>query len=209
MSPSEPTADDLIADWLSPRQAVEILDAAYPPASRVSKQVLLERLRGGMVQAVAAHSVFDGGRQGREVFYKIPSDDWERVDTSDILWITGELTYTRREHGLAGRTTVRHYNVRFEPQGVRAIVANAPKEPAAKPDPDKPEPAQKGPRVTDPHLEAWFDLFTKVYSGTVEDTEDRALESARGMFPGKSVTRDRIRALRGNRPMGRPKKQGS
>jgi hypothetical protein len=99
MPPNDPIADDFIADWLSPRQAVEILDAAYPPASRVSKQVLLQRLRGGMVHAVTGHSVFEGRRQPREVFYKIPSDDWERVDTADILWITGELTYSRKEYG--------------------------------------------------------------------------------------------------------------
>jgi len=113
MSPNDPTADDLIADWLSPRQAIEILDAAYPPTSRVSKQVLLERLRGGMVQAVAGHSAFDGGKQRREVFYKIPADDWRTLIRVDILWITGELTYSRREYGLGDRITVRHYNVRF------------------------------------------------------------------------------------------------
>jgi len=115
MPPNSPTADDLIANWLSPSQAIGILDAAYPPASRVSKEVLLERLRGGMVQAVAGHSVLEGsgGRDSREVFYKIPSDDWERVDTADILWITGELTYRRREYGSRQMRTVRNYNVRF------------------------------------------------------------------------------------------------
>jgi hypothetical protein len=57
----------------------------------------------------------------------------------------------------------------------------------------------------DPHLKAWFELYSQVYQGA-EDTEDRALGSARGMFANKSVSRERIRKLRGARPMGRPKK---
>jgi hypothetical protein len=202
MPPSEPTADDLIADWLSPRQAVEILDAAYPPRAHVSKQVLLERLRVGMVQAVAGHSVFDGGRQTREVFYKIPSDDWGKIDTADILWITGELTYRRREFG-SEHTTVRHYNVRFEPQGVHAIIKSASK--TAEPElasTAEMEPESKGPPVSDDHLKAWFELYRRAYTGPA-DTMANALKSARGMFPGKFVSRDRVRDLAGGRTPGR------
>jgi hypothetical protein len=158
-----------------------------------------------MVQAVAGNSAFDGARRGQEVFYKIPSEDWERVETADILWITGELTYRRREFG-SEYTTVRHYNVRFKPQGVHDIVKSVSQtdatELASRTDVD-PEP--KGPRVSDAHLQAWFEFYKKVHT-EAEDTEDRALESARLNFPGKSVSRDRVRALRGSLRRG-PKRK--
>jgi hypothetical protein len=96
MPSSEPTADDLIADWLSPGQAVEILGGVYKGTGVSARATLLERLRGGMVQAVSAHSSFHGPRERREVFYKIPSDDWENVDTANNVWVTGDLVYTRR-----------------------------------------------------------------------------------------------------------------
>jgi hypothetical protein len=95
--------------------------------------------------------------------------------------------------------------VRFEPQGVHAILRGVSK--ATKPDAtpaadDEPEP--KGPPVSPEALKAWFDLYRRIYTGTA-DTEAMALKSAQGMFPGKSVSRDKIRALRGERPIGRPK----
>jgi hypothetical protein len=60
----------------------------------------------------------------------------------------------------------------------------------------------KGPPVAPDHLKAWFDLYRRVYSGS-SDTEANALDSARGMFPGKSVSRDSVRALRGAQKRGR------
>jgi hypothetical protein len=123
-----PQRDDLtaeeIAGWLTPRQAIEILDAAYENKVSLSRRTLLERLQGGMVQAISNHSVFSN-RARREILYKIPSEDWGNVDTSNNFWTNGDLIYSRRDHGLGDRTTIRHFDVRFEPQGVRAIVASA------------------------------------------------------------------------------------
>ena len=181
MPPNDSTADDLIADWLSPSQAIEILDAAYPPVSRVSKQVLLERLRGGMVQAVAAHSAFDGERKRREVFYKIPSEDWERVDTVDILWITGELTYRRREYGSGEQITARHFNVRFEPEGVRAIIANAAPPNTASQEMQAPSStdANKGGRPRkDWWDDFWIDICRQIYENDLKPARQADLERA-------------------------------
>jgi hypothetical protein len=51
MPPRELTAED-IADWLTPGQAVKMLDAAFQK-SYLSKQALLGRLAGGMAEAVS------------------------------------------------------------------------------------------------------------------------------------------------------------
>ncbi len=55
MPPRELTAED-IADWLTPGQAVKILDAAFQK-SYLSKQALLGRLAGGMAEAVSLQTV--------------------------------------------------------------------------------------------------------------------------------------------------------
>jgi hypothetical protein len=55
MPPRDLTAED-IADWLTPGQAVKILDAAFQ-RSYLSKQALLGRLAGGMAEAVSEQTV--------------------------------------------------------------------------------------------------------------------------------------------------------
>jgi hypothetical protein len=55
-------------------------------------------------------------------------------------------------------------------------------------------------------LKAWFEVYQQAYADTAADTEDMALKSAKGMFPDKHITRAKIRELRGQRPMGRPKR---
>jgi hypothetical protein len=207
MPPRDLTAED-IADWLNPDQAVQILDAVFNKIS-LSRHTLLERLRGGMVQAIAAHSAFDGRRSSRATLYRIPSEDWEKVDTADPFWITGDVTYQRREYGGGDIIIARHFDVRFEPQGVWAIVGKPGISHTTQAQPESSSVAElepKGPRVTEPHLRAWFEFYKTVRS-EAEDTEDRALESARKNFPGKSVSRERVRALRGSQRRG-PKKKG-
>jgi len=60
----------------------------------------------------------------------------------------------------------------------------------------------KGPRVTDGELRAWYDVYRRFYTGAL-DTQDNAYASAKGMFPGKFVARDRVRALFPARKAGR------
>jgi hypothetical protein len=201
------TAKD-IADWLTPSQAVEILDAAFNVSSHLSKKTLLNRLAGGMVIAASAHTVIEDSHPARRILYDlIPSEDWNEIDTLDSFWITGDLAYHRRSYGISGEKLVRHYGVKFEPLGVRAIIPSGAEEPPAMEQQAsaEPEPEPKGPRVSDAHLQAWFEFYKKVHS-EAEDTEDRALESARKNFPGKSVSRDRVRSLRGTQRRG-PKRK--
>jgi hypothetical protein len=204
------TADD-IADWLTPSQAIEILYAEFKDYS-LCIRTLLGRLRGGMVQAVSGHTLIQrAGTDSRKSFYAIPSDHWNNVETNSAGWTTGDFAYEFREHGRSSYLTAQHYGVRFEPQGVHAIVFGSatsaspagrqvPIEPAP-----KPEPEPEGIPVSDAHLQAWFEFYKKVYN-EAEDTEERALESARMNFQGKSVSRERVRALRGSQRRG-PKKK--
>jgi hypothetical protein len=203
MSPRELTADD-IADWLTPGQAVKLLDAAFQK-SYLSKQALLGRLAGGMAEAVSEQTVRnDSGGSRPSRFQKIPAEDWRRIQTTDTCWITGDLIFRRRLPSGTGDETISHYAVRFEPQGVRSLLKNTgnpAKESAAEmPLPASSEP--KGPAVSAAHLQAWFEFYQKIGG---EMREERALVSARLNFSGKSVTRKRIRDLLGPRPIGRPR----
>jgi hypothetical protein len=214
MSPRDLTLED-IADWLTPRQAVKILDTVFQK-SYLSKQALLGRLVGGMAEAVSGQAVKDdrAGHGSRGPVQRIPAEDWRRVQTTDSCWITGDLIFRRRSASGMGDETVSHYAVRFEPQGVRSIISNtgasAKQAPARTPAPapSEPEPSEaersepKGPPVSSAHLQAWFEFYQKIGG---EMREERALESARLNFAGQSVTRKRIRDLLGPRPIGRPR----
>jgi hypothetical protein len=209
MPPRDLTAED-VADWLTPRQAVKILDAAFQK-SYLSKQALLGRLVGGLAEAVAEQTVKadSAGRSSRGPFQKIPAEDWRRIQTTDTCWITGDLVFRRRSSSGTGDETVSHYAVRFEPQSVRSIIGstgNPARERLAEtrsPDPSAAAPSEpKGPPVSSSHLQVWFEFYQKIGG---EMREERALESARLNFPGQSVTRKRIRDLLGPRPLGRPK----
>jgi hypothetical protein len=208
MPPRDLATED-IADWLTPRQAVKILDAVFQK-SYLSKQALLGRLVGGMAEAVAEQTVQnDGGPSSRGLFQKIPAEDWRRIQTTDTCWITGDLVFRRRSPSGMGDETVSHYAVRFEPRGVHSIIGNTGKParepPAEAPAPERPpsEPSKpRGPAVSSAHLQAWFEFYQKIGG---EMREERALQSARLNFSGQSVTRKRVRDLMGPRPIGRPK----
>jgi hypothetical protein len=201
------------ADWLTPSRAVQILNAAYSDPY-LSKLTILEHLRAGMVQAIAEHSALESTRPQHARFVLISSQDWKKVDATDSLWKTGHLTYTFIDENSAFRSngTARHFNVRFEPQGVHAIIKNmeAPaksdassQETDSAPGADSEADYRKLPPAAKAHLEAWYDLYSQVYGGSPQDTLPNAVRSARGMFPGRFVSRDKVRDLAGGRSPGR------
>lgn len=203
------TAED-VADWLTPGQAVKILDAVFQK-SYLSKQALLGRLAGGMAEAASEQTVrnHSADRSSQVLFRKIPAEDWRRIQTTDTCWITGDLIFRRRSPSGMGDETISHYAVRFEPQGVRSIIGNTGKtvtEPSAEtapPTPPQSDPSEpRGPPVSSAHLQAWFEFYQRIGG---ELREERALESARLNFSNQSVTRKRIRDLLGPRPIGRPR----
>jgi hypothetical protein len=211
MPPRDLTLED-IADWLTPRQAVKLLDVVFQK-SYLSKQALLGRLVGGLAEAVARQTVSTGsaGRASPGPFERIPAEVWRKIQTTDTCWVTGDLVFRRRSPSGMGDETVSYYAVRFEPQGVRSIVGDTGK--PARASPAEPPPAEspeaepelsepRGPPVSPAHLQAWFEFYQKIGG---DRREERALESARLNFAGQSITRKRIRDLLGPRPIGRPK----
>jgi hypothetical protein len=187
MAAEQKLTAEAFADWLTPRQALEILDTVLVKTV-LSKQTLIDRLRGGMVQAVSNHSVFEGERNPHQLnLYKIPAEDWDQWMSSDAFWITGDKHYTYKAYGSGDRITARHFDVRFEPQGVNAMVALLAKSPLA------PSPAQTptGPRESDgtriaptgaPRKDWWDDFWIAIcgaiYEGDLKPQRQADLERA-------------------------------
>jgi len=137
------------------------------------------------------------------------------------LWNTSSIACSVPRVGTYN-TTYRLFNVRFDPKGVHkmlppqkyrgiigSVVQGARKRPPqldldspqtskkedATPAPsDEPELSDRDlPPVATAHLDQWAELYKQVYRGT-EDTEPNAIASAKGMFPGKRVSRAKVRA---------------
>jgi hypothetical protein len=202
-----PHPNDTNADWLTPRQAVAILDAAFDQRPAISKAALLQCLRGKQVDAMSftTHVAPDNRAEYATNNYKIPPEDWDKVDWNDTFFATGILVYRKREHGRSDYETIRHFNVKFNPEQVKRVAAPHQTMQAATTAQSLEDDtlASKGPPVSPAHLKAWYEVFQKVYGGSAEDTLDNALKSARGMFPGRFVSRDRVRDLAGGRSPGR------
>jgi hypothetical protein len=137
MSTRDLTVED-IADWLSPSQAIEILNAVYNDA-RLCKETMLEHLRAGMVQAIAEHTAIEAVRPKQISLFLIPAKDWTKVEWHGSCWKTGHLTYNFVDESSMLRSVgkMRHFNVRFEPESVLSIIKNVvPKSPSAPASPE-------------------------------------------------------------------------
>jgi hypothetical protein len=207
--------------WYTPSQARAYAEGCV--GSRASNAIL-QLLASGLVQAQSTSS--STTTEGRAPIAQtgpspIPKRLWKFVsDAETDLWSGGTARF-RVGKGADGPAEFRHFGIKLSkndihrnlprPPPPRAWIEK-PAEPEKPVEPEKqtapgrvedPEPEQRGPPVSPDHLTAWFDLYRKAYSGSVADTEANALASARGMFPGRSVPRDRIRELRGSQKRGR------
>lgn len=177
-----------VADWLTPKDAADILDQVYNDRF-LAKKTLLGRLLGGMVEAASDHSLInDAGRKLSANFILIPDVEWKGIEPTDSFWKTGDLTYMRRsEVSSHQEMTVSHFGVRFEPRGVRDIIRNA-APPLAKAPPAKIRPgSQAAPEITRnkggaPRKEWWDDFWIatcgKIYEGDFKPKSQADLERA-------------------------------
>jgi hypothetical protein len=188
-------------DWIKPSKALARAKAHFGDAYTAA-EALGERLKDGLLGAMAETIVYEepGKPETTTSFAPLAKVVWRHVTGGwhgQMFWRTGNLEVWLDR----GEDRCSLHGILFDPEGLdKFLGAEARPAPPAVPD-SPPEPEQKGPRVPEPLLKEWFAVYSKAYAGT-EDTEDRAVESARGMFPGKSVSRERVRILRGARKRG-------
>ena len=196
MPPRDLTADD-IADWLTPGQAVKILDAVFQK-SYLSKQALLGRLAGGMAEAASEQSVKNDGagsliagpvaeNPGRGLATNSNHghllDDWRSHLQAPVLVRRGggnrqPLCSAIRAAGRA--LDDQEYGQEYRQVSPRTAGSDAFTGVVR----TACYPNRRGRRFPPAHLQAWFEFYQKI-GGDMR--EERALESARLNFPGQSV----------------------
>lgn len=203
-----------VANWLTPREAIQLLEPSFGTDSHsyIAKRALLERLRGPQIRAAATVALPFAPEQTKS--YEIDASDWTNIDEDDLLWTTGDMVFewTTGSGYYIERHTTRHYRVRLDPVGVRAMLPPERLTPAVTSQssaPDTQPAGEKGPPVAAAHLAAWYEAYRKIYGGTPADTEPNAVASARAMFPGKLVSREAVRKVRGSQKPGPKSPQNS
>jgi len=212
----EITAEELEA-WWTPSQALAYA-ATCVDGRPAAANAIWQRLVGGLIETASSSSsatVKDRAPVPKWRPELIPRRFWKQFSKhGSDFWGAGDARFFLPGSGTS--TVYQGFGIKLFPADVRGTFP-PPRPPPKRvwikktPEPEKLaelpkveelEPEQKGPPVSPEHLKAWFDLYQRVYSGPI-DTEANAVASARGMFPGKSVSRDRVRALRGSQKRGR------
>lgn len=174
--------------WLVPAQAQALIDSAFALKDQVkARLVLLGRLRGGKIMAIAETTSYKGDVDTNQQAEKqrLDPDDWEKVSEFDnIFWRTGELTYANKVEHPRGRgyssmetVTVRHFNVRFEPSAVGKVVANAPEKAGDPPRVQQPnaiQPSKGGRPPKDWWQDFWIEMCRLIYEGDIAPSMTQA-----------------------------------
>ncbi len=186
--------------WLTPREALDLIGSA---ASLPTKQSdIAKRLSDGLVRA-AAKSLAVGG-QIHEL-YLLDKSIWKSwaCNVDFPFWDLGTFTGY-----LSGGDTVRFnaYEVRFERDGIEKLVSGIrpQRQSLGTVSSIEDEPSQKntGPAVSEADLKRWFTFWSGIYPIELQ-TEPSAIAHAQLTFPKNTVSRARIREVRGAQKSGR------
>jgi hypothetical protein len=211
-----------ISKWLT---APETLTRAEASKGQFAGKVLIDRLKGGVLIAVASKTSQAVGTGPVTLLGKsraIAVTLWQHR-TDDSFWGSGDVHFRVGDpRAISAPNNVWCYDIRFDPDVIAEMFPPPPKTgtkndaliakygyqsippPGGAPqEPPPKEQDQKGPPVSQAALEVWFKAYQLAYPASSDDTEGKALESARGCFPGKSVSRDAVRKVRGAQRRGR------
>lgn len=171
----------------------------------VATEVILRRLRDGLLEAAARKVVISPDEEPKQRYenISIPEDHWAALTIlgyQHSLWITGEVEL----FGDHGTTLVSYYGVLINPAGLGDWKLKQDVSSAILP--DAPASQSLWPTIAPALLREWAALYLKAYQGAA-DTEEKAWASAQGMFPHKRVTRAAMREALSHFRDG-PKKRG-
>jgi hypothetical protein len=181
--PPRAVSDEDISDWLTPTQALSILTAMLGSgsAAELAKETLLGRLQGNDARAIAARTTWENKDKADSytVITPISAQEWRTLRPGDLysFWRTGDLVYLYRVYG-HDFTKLRHFDVRFHPDDVRAIVANqAPTTTPAEPEP-RPTSNRGGRPAKGFWDDFWIDICRQIYEGDLKPKRQADLERA-------------------------------
>lgn len=214
--PPDTIPEEEFRKWLKPTKAVELVAKATGDWNVAQQAILRRAITSTEVRiAVRAESIeYSQGNETRKFHPFCPVPDrvlkgWEASElggnldlwrsNGDALWVFRPVS------GSFLPTKWRFYNIRFDPVGIAKLAGIEPPTPS-QPKPlvetgtDAAEPPDTRKPVSQSHLEQWAHLFNKLYP---DAPEELGVKSAKGMFPDKSVGRDRVRPLLPKRERGR------
>jgi hypothetical protein len=131
----------------------------------------------------------DGVPELKDEPMPIPHYYWERLQDVDSFLNGGTAHFKLGRGGIDGWRDVRCYGVMFLKAQIESQFPGPDHRELSEEPPEPQGPPDTRPRVSDPDLAKWAALYV-AYSPD-EDTLDKCWASAKGMFQGKSVARDR------------------
>jgi len=186
-------------DWISAKAALELLESEFQEIDAVDR--LRVRLVSGSIVA-HAREIYANGQLTRSDGVSVPDEIWKEIGEGvfgNPVWRMNDLTLTRGYVG-SPRTKFTFGNVAFLKEDVETLLSNPPRQDqveAARPEEASPneldEESRKNPLSAE-LLADWAKLYLKAYPVN-KRSEPLARRSVDGMFPDKSVTRDRLRAI--------------
>jgi hypothetical protein len=130
--------------------------------------------------------------------------DWPRItDASRYDFWSGRIQIYFHEQGrfLHRSTTISLFGVKLDPVKVREHFPEAARGVTA----PQLEKYERKTHVTTKQMQAWHAAFKAVYGGTARDVVPFGVDSARGFFRDKEVSREDVRkamSMDGPRPRG-------
>lgn len=118
MAPS--ISPEEFSEWLSPPQAEALLRPSLKYELTI-RHALLERLKAGLIQGIAAEAVLGFGDE-RLALFTVPKTHWDHFSSSSSFWATGSHTYEYRSDRFYDKSTIRLFDVRFGPTAVRSMI---------------------------------------------------------------------------------------
>ena len=195
--------EEEFASWIPIRKAIgqPVEIGGLEPA----KQEIWSRLRAGILRSGAENWTINPNDPPGGVI-EVEQDRWGSLQVvTDSWWQTGRVTLWRDEgnrtgHGYRRPTSaVEYFGMRVDPEGLMKFTGR-PVPTTLKHAASDLASEEGKPRIRDDWLADWAALFNKLYP---DKDADFAWRSAKGMFPDKSVSRDRVRPLV-PRSRGRP-----
>lgn len=159
------------ANWLTPRAALVRAGAHFGDPA-MAERAIDGRLKGGRIRA-ATLRIHSAALPGSGWVYVIPPNQWEHLasDNAD-WWHTGDIRVCVPGGPRDGGGTYRHFDVRFDPADITALLAGAPRLQLA-----PPAPVSKAGR---PRKDFWDDLviatMKAIWEGDLRPTSQAEVE---------------------------------
>jgi hypothetical protein len=165
-------------------------------------EVLARRLSAKQILA-AARIVFNRKKNTTQEIASIPNYWWQFGGSifsfNDTFWRSGDMDIEiPTKTGYDVRDSYSLFDVRFDPEGMAALLPSSPPNEAAEPSGE----SRPLTPVSDAALRAFYALYLEV-TPLHKRTDDELLRYFRQCLPGRQLSRERMRSLRGEAKRGR------